>query len=200
MHWMQYSSAFMMVLLALHMACRQLIIRSFIVTIQIRDAVRADAALILGFITELAIFEKAEHEVVASLKDIENSLFGSDTTARALICSIDDQAVGYAVYFFSYSTWLGQKGLYLEDLYISPEHRGAGAGKFMLGHLACLARDTGCGRFEWSVLDWNEPAIQFYRSIGASAQDEWVRYRIAGDALLHFADQHSKSLPGNQSL
>ncbi|WP_300759746.1 GNAT family N-acetyltransferase [Janthinobacterium sp.] len=169
-------------------------------TIQIRDAVRADAALILGFITELAIFEKAEHEVVATLADIEDSLFADHATARALICSIGGKAVGYAVYFLSYSTWLGRNGLYLEDLYISPEHRGAGAGKFMLGHLACLARDTGCGRFEWSVLDWNEPAIQFYRSIGATAQDEWVRYRIAGDALLHFSDQHSKSLPGNQGL
>lgn len=169
-------------------------------TIQIRDAVQADAALILGFITELAIFEKAEHEVVATLSDIENSLFAPNATAHALICSIGDKAVGFAVYFFSYSTWLGRKGLYLEDLYISPEHRGAGAGKFMLGHLACLARETGCGRFEWSVLDWNEPAIQFYRAIGASAQDEWVRYRIAGDALLHFSEHHAKLLLSNQNL
>ncbi|CDG81277.1 GNAT family N-acetyltransferase [Janthinobacterium agaricidamnosum] len=161
-------------------------------SIQIRDAVQADAALILGFITELAIYEKAEHEVVASLADIEHSLFAAGATARALICSIDGKPAGFAVYFFSYSTWLGRKGLYLEDLYVSPEHRGAGAGKLLLGHLACLARDSGCGRFEWSVLDWNEPAIQFYRAIGATAQDEWVRYRIAGDALVQFADEHAK--------
>ncbi len=130
--------------------------------------------------------------MVASLADIEHSLFAADATARALICSIDGKPAGFAVYVFSYSTWLGRKGLYLEDLYVSPEHRGAGAGKFLLGHLACLARDTGCGRFEWSVLDWNEPAIQFYRAIGATAQDEWVRYRIAGDALVNFADDHAK--------
>src|SRR5471032_3031542 len=189
MHWMQYSLAFIMVLLALHLACRQLIIRSFIVTIQIRDAVRADASLILGFITELAIFEKAEHKVVATLADIEDSLFAADATARALICSIGDQAVGYAVYFLSYSTWLGRNGLYLEDLYISPEHRGVGAGKLLLQFLAREACNTGCGRFEWSVLDWNEPAIEFYQSIGAKPQPEWVRYRMEGDTLKTFAAQ-----------
>jgi GNAT superfamily N-acetyltransferase len=159
--------------------------------IQIRDASVLDAPLILDAITELAIYEKAEHEVVATVADIEQSLFGEGATARALICSIDGQAAGYAVYFFSYSTWLGKKGLYLEDLYISPKFRGAGAGKHLLRYLAKLACDTGCGRFEWSVLDWNEPAIQFYQSIGATAQDEWVRYRIAGEALKAFA--HSDS-------
>src|SRR5471030_894981 len=187
MHWMQHLSAFIMLLVTLPLACRQLIIRSFIVTIQIRDAVRADAALILGFITELAIFEKAEHEVVATLADIEDSLFAADATARALICSIGDKTVGYAVYFLSYSTWLGRKGLYLEDLYVSEKHRGIGAGKQLLRHLAKLAHDSGCGRFEWSVLDWNQPAIDFYKSIGAAPQDEWVRYRLDGDTLKRFA-------------
>ena len=91
------------------------------------------------------------------------------------------------MYFLSYSTWLGRKGMYLEDLYVSPSHRGSGAGKQMLRHLARLACDSGCGRFEWSVLDWNEPAIQFYQSIGAAPQDEWVRYRMAGDSLRAFA-------------
>lgn len=156
-------------------------------SIHIRDATPSDAALILAFITELAIYEKAEHEVVASMADIEQSLFGADSPARALICILDDQPVGYAVYFLSYSTWLGRKGMYLEDLYISPAHRGGGAGKQLLRHLARLACDSGCGRLEWSVLDWNEPAIQFYRSIGASPQDEWIRYRIAGDTLQAFA-------------
>lgn len=155
--------------------------------IQIRPATVDDSALILRFITELAIYEKAEHEVLATETDIANSLFGSDSTTQALICSLNDAPIGYAVYFFNYSTWLGKHGLYLEDLYISPEYRGAGAGKALLKHLARIAVSRGCGRFEWSVLDWNEPAIQFYQSIGAKPQDEWVGYRLAGSALDDFA-------------
>lgn len=153
----------------------------------IRPATVNDADLILGFITELAIYEKAEHEVVASEADIRQSLFGADSPARALICDLDGQAIGFAVYFYSYSTWLGRKGLYLEDLYISPAHRGQGAGKQLLRHLAQLALAQGCGRFEWSVLDWNAPAIEFYESMGAAAQSEWLRYRLAGTALRDFA-------------
>lgn len=121
--------------------------------LHIRVATRADAAQILAFITELASHEKAEHEVVASVADIASSLFAEDSPARALMCSRDGQPVGYAVYFLSYSTWLGRKGMYLEDLYISPTHRGAGAGKQMLRHLAGVAVASGCGRLEWSVLD-----------------------------------------------
>lgn len=155
--------------------------------IAIREAQPSDAALIHAFIVELAIFEKAEHEVVASAADIERSLFATDSPARALICTRDGQPVGYAVYFLSYSTWLGRKGMYLEDLYISPSHRGGGAGKLLLRHLARLACDSGCGRLEWSVLDWNAPAIQFYQSLGASPQSEWVRYRMAGETLKNFA-------------
>ncbi|WP_268796867.1 GNAT family N-acetyltransferase [Pseudomonas huanghezhanensis] len=157
-------------------------------TLHIRDANRADAAEILGFITELAIYEKAEHEVLASLADIERSLFDDAASpARALICLLDDKPIGFAVYFLSYSTWLGRKGLYLEDLYVSQEHRGVGAGKALLRHMAKIAVDTGCGRFEWSVLDWNQPAIDFYKSIGAEPQDEWVRYRMEGQSLTDFA-------------
>ncbi|MES2820374.1 MAG: GNAT family N-acetyltransferase [Pseudomonadota bacterium] len=163
-------------------------------TIQIREATPDDAALILGFIIELAIYEKAEHEVLASVADIQASLFAADSPARGLICSIDDQPVGYAVYFLSYSTWLGRKGMYLEDLYISPTQRGAGAGKRLLGHLARLAWDSGCGRLEWSVLDWNQPAIQFYQSVGALPQNEWVRYRLAGQALQALADCAPESI------
>ncbi|HEY8569978.1 GNAT family N-acetyltransferase, partial [Microbulbifer sp.] len=103
-------------------------------------------------------------------------------------CNIDNKPVGFAVYFFNYSTWLGKNGLYLEDLYISPEYRGAGAGKALLKHLAKIAVSKNCGRFEWSVLDWNEPAIRFYQSIGAKSQDEWVGYRLAGNALEEFAN------------
>ena len=146
-----------------------------------------DAALILRFIKELAAYEKAEDEVVASEADIRASLFGADSPARALVCSVDGVAAGFAVYFFNYSTWQGRKGLYLEDLYLTPAHRGVGAGKALLQQLARIAVAQGCGRFEWSVLDWNEPALQFYRSIGAWPMDEWVRYRLAGPALAAFA-------------
>ena len=157
-------------------------------TLHIRDATRADAAVILGFITELAIYEKAEHHVLADLSDIECSLFDDPASpARALICLLDDQPIGFAVYFLTYSTWLGRKGLYLEDLFVSPQQRGVGAGKKLLRHLARIAHDSGCGRFEWSVLDWNQPAIDFYKSIGATPQDEWVRYRMEGKVLEDFA-------------
>lgn len=156
-------------------------------SISIRKANPADAATIHGFIVELAVYEKAEHEVKASIAEIESSIFSSDSPARALICELNGVAIGFAVYFYNYSTWQGKKGLYLEDLYISPQHRGLGAGKFVLRHLAQVALEEGCGRFEWSVLDWNQPAIDFYDSVGAKAQAEWVKYRLAGDDLLNFA-------------
>ncbi|PLX91002.1 MAG: GNAT family N-acetyltransferase [Desulfuromonas sp.] len=162
----------------------------------IRDAGAEDARLILDFITELAIYEKAEQKVVAGEDEIRTSLFGEGASARALICLQDDKPIGYAVYFFNYSTWLGRNGLYLEDLYITPECRGCGAGKFVLRHLAQIAIVNGCGRFEWSVLDWNEPAIKFYQSIGAEPQDEWVIYRLADDKLLDFANSESKETDG----
>jgi len=155
--------------------------------IKIRPATEADAGLILRFITDLAIYEKAEHEVVTTESEIRQTLFGNDSSTKALICNIDEQAVGYAVYFFNYSTWLGKHGLFLEDLYISPEQRGSGAGKALLKHLAEIAVSKNCGRLEWNVLDWNEPAIQFYKSLGAKPQDEWVGYRLAGDALQRLA-------------
>lgn len=156
--------------------------------IEIRQANEADAALIIRFITELAIYEEAEQQVIATASDIRRSLFGPDGTASAVICEIDNEPAGFAVYFFNYSTWLGKNGLYLEDLYISPEHRGKGAGKALLRHLARTAVSNDCGRFEWSVLDWNEPAIQFYKSIGAEPQDEWVAYRLSGKALEELAE------------
>jgi GNAT superfamily N-acetyltransferase len=156
--------------------------------IEIRPATVEDSALILRFITALAIYEKAESEVIATESDIENSLFGSESTTNAVICNINNEPVGFAVYFFNYSTWLGRRGLYLEDLYVSPEHRSFGAGKALLKYLAKIALSKNCGRFEWSVLDWNEPAIQFYQSIGAKSQDEWVGYRLAGKALEEFSN------------
>lgn len=156
-------------------------------TLNIRDAEAADSELILHFVRELARYEKAEHDVVATRADIEVSIFGEQSTVRALICEADGQPIGFAVYFFNYSTWLGRRGLYLEDLYVSPEYRGGGAGKALLKHLARIAVDSGCGRFEWSVLDWNEPAIKFYESIGARAKSEWVGYQLVGEALETFA-------------
>lgn len=157
-------------------------------TVEIRPATSEDATLILRFITDLAIYENAEDEVIATESDIRNSLFADDSTASALICSLNNEAIGFAVYFFNYSTWLGKNGLYLEDLYVTPEHRGTGAGKALLRHLAKIAVSKNCGRLEWSVLDWNEPAIQFYLSIGAAPQDEWVGYRLTGKALEELAN------------
>lgn len=156
-------------------------------SLHIRPATADDAELILRFITELAIYEKAEHEVKTDAAGIRDSLFAEGSTAHGLICEHEGQPIGYAVYFFNYSTWLGKHGLYLEDLYISPEARGLGAGKATLRHLAQLAVARGCGRFEWSVLDWNKPAIDFYESFGARPQSEWVGYRLTGQALLDFA-------------
>lgn len=153
----------------------------------IRAATADDVPLILRFIRELAIYEKAEHEVVATEQLIEKSLFGASSTAHALICENGSQPVGFAVYFFNYSTWLGRSGLYLEDLYVTPEARGCGAGKALLKRLAKIAVDRGCGRFEWSVLDWNEPAIRFYDSLGARPQSEWIGYRLSGQALQELA-------------
>jgi GNAT superfamily N-acetyltransferase len=157
-------------------------------TLQVRPAQPADAAQILAFIIELADYERARHEVVANLEDIRRGLFAEGATARALICLRDGEPIGYAVYFFNYSTWLGRNGIYLEDLYVTPRQRGSGAGKELLRHLAREACANDCGRLEWSVLDWNEPAIRFYRAIGAEARSEWVRYRMEGDALRHFAE------------
>jgi GNAT superfamily N-acetyltransferase len=155
--------------------------------IAITPANVSDVPLILGFIKELAIYEKAEQEVVAGEADIRRSLFGEKARAHALMCRVDGVACGFAVYFFNYSTWQGRQGLYLEDLYVTPEHRHAGAGKAMLQDLARIAVANECGRFEWSVLDWNESALQFYKSIGAVAMDEWVKHRLAGQALVDFA-------------
>jgi GNAT superfamily N-acetyltransferase len=119
---------------------------------------------------------------------ISDSLFGPTARAKALVCEVDGRAVGYAVYFYSYSTWLGRNGIYLEDVYVSPAFRGRGAGKALLRKLAQIAGAENCGRLEWSVLDWNTPAIEFYEALGAQAQSEWIKYRISGDALRKLAE------------
>lgn len=156
-------------------------------TVHIRPATAADTGQILHFIRALAIYEKAEDQVEATPETLAASLFGPGSPSRALVCEQDGQAIGFAVYFFNYSTWQAKKGLYLEDLFVLPSARGQGAGKRLLRHLAGIAVAEGCGRFEWSVLDWNQPAIDFYQAIGARPQSEWVRYRLAGPALRDFA-------------
>lgn len=156
----------------------------------VRPASVDDVPLILRFIRELAAYERAEQEVVATEASLRASLFGEDARAHALVCRVAGADAGFAVYFFNYSTWQGRPGLYLEDLYLSPAYRKIGAGRKMLQHLARIAVARGCGRFEWSVLDWNEPAISFYQSIGAIPMDEWVRYRLAGEALTKFAEDN----------
>lgn len=158
----------------------------------IRPATIEDTDLILHFVRELAIYEKAEHEVLATPAHVHRTLFNDNPKVFGLICLDGDTPVGFAVYFFNYSTWQGQHGLYLEDLYVSPDQRGKGAGKALLSHLAQIAVDQDCGRFEWSVLDWNTPSIEFYDSLGAKPQSEWIRYRITGDALQALAAHQTK--------
>ncbi len=153
----------------------------------IREAVEADVPLILGFIRELAEYEKLLHEVVATEEAIRRSLFSERPHAEVVIGELSGTAVCFALYFHTYSTFLGQPGLYLEDLYVKPEMRGKGLGTTMLAYLAHLAQQRNCGRLEWSVLDWNEPAIKVYRSIGAKPQDEWTVQRLTGEPLRQLA-------------
>lgn len=156
---------------------------------RVRPASVDDAGTILRFIRELAEYEKALHEVVATQETVAASLFGEGSVTRAVICETEDGApAGFAVWFKSYSTWQAKNGLYLEDLYVTPDHRGAGVGRMLLRHLARVAVAENCGRFEWSVLDWNEPAIRVYDAIGAEPQTEWIRYRLTGEKLREFAE------------
>ena len=155
--------------------------------INVRAATSDDIQTILRFVKDLARYEKAEHEVIATEELLARTLFGEPRYAEALIAEYRSEPVGFAVYFYSYSTWLSQPGLYLEDLYVMPEYRSYGAGKALLNTLAQIALDRGCGRFEWSVLDWNEPAINFYERLGAEAQSEWIKYRLSGKPLTDLA-------------
>ena len=155
----------------------------------IRQATPEDAGIILHFIRELAIYERDPDAVVATEDDIVANLFNPETTTETLVCLEDDRPVGFAVYFLNFSTWLGRDGLYLEDLYVSPDDRGKGYGKALLVHLARIAVARNCGRFEWNVLGWNEPAIRFYESLGARPLSEWVGYRMEGQALLDLAKE-----------
>ena len=155
----------------------------------LRKATVEDCPLILSFIRELAEYEKLLHEVVASVETLEETLFGEVPYAQSVIGEYQGTAVGYALFFHNFSTFTGRPGIYLEDLYVQPHMRGKGFGKCLLAYLARLAVDKGCTRVEWSVLDWNEPSIQFYRSIGAAPMDEWTVQRLDGEALASFAKE-----------
>lgn len=155
----------------------------------VRPAVAEDAELLYKFIVDLAIYEKAEHEVHATPETIKSSMFGDNSHVYGLVCEIDGEAVGSAIYFYNYSTWLAKPGLYLEDLYVDPKHRGKGAGVKLLKAMAKIALENDCARFEWSCLDWNQPSRDFYHAIGAKAQEEWVSYRMTGQTLIDFAKQ-----------
>lgn len=153
----------------------------------IRSATPADVPLILGFIRDLAVYEKLGHEVTATESALHRTLFGSPPAAHVVIAEVEGIPAGFALYFFNYSTFLAKPGLYLEDLFVKPEFRGAGAGKALLLHLAKIANVRGCGRMEWSVLDWNEPAIKFYESLGAKRLKEWQICRLTGAALTQYS-------------
>lgn len=151
--------------------------------VTIRAAREDDVPLILAFIRELAEYEHLSHQVVATEDQIRGSLFGSRPYAECVFACLEDQPVGFALFFHNYSTFLGRPGLYLEDLFVKPSTRGKGVGRQLLAYLAQLAVERGCGRMEWAVLNWNEPAIQFYEGIGARPNSEWTGYRLSGEAL-----------------
>jgi GNAT superfamily N-acetyltransferase len=153
----------------------------------VRTATADDTSILFKFIVDLAIYEKAEHEVLATEQTIKASIFAENSHVFALICELDGVAIGSAIYFFNYSTWLAKSGLYLEDLYVMPEYRGKGAGIKLLKTMAKIAVEKGCARFEWSCLDWNTSSREFYHSLGAVAQEEWVGYRMTGKTLSNFA-------------
>jgi len=155
--------------------------------INIRNAVVGDCELILSFIQQLADYEKMSNDVVAKVKDLEDTLFSDNPYAEVLIGSLDGEPVGFALFFHNYSTFIGKAGIFLEDLFVVPDARGKKVGKSLLVHIAKIAVERDCARFEWSVLDWNQPAIDFYRSIGAEGMEEWTVQRVDGASLTRLA-------------
>lgn len=153
----------------------------------LRPATEADTPALVGLIRELAVFERLEHLVVVTPETLATHLFGPRPVAEAVVAELDGALVAFALFFTNFSTFLGRPGLYLEDLYVQPAHRGSGLGKALLQHLGALAVQRGCGRFEWSVLDWNADAIRFYEAMGATVMPDWRICRVAGDALQAFA-------------
>ena len=158
---------------------------------EIRTTTEADVPVILSLIRELAEYERAPDAVVATEEGLREVLFGPRPSAEVLLALEDGQPVGFAVYFFNFSTWLGRPGLYLEDLFVRPEMRGKGYGRALLERLAQIAQERDCGRMEWAVLDWNDPAIQFYRKLGAQPMDEWTVFRLTKDGIAKLAGSPS---------
>jgi GNAT superfamily N-acetyltransferase len=152
-------------------------------SLHIRSARSEESAVILQLIKDLAEYEKAPDQVEATESDLKATIFGKEPKVFCDVVEVDGEIAGMAIWFLNYSTWQGKHGIYLEDLFIKPEYRGRGYGKALLVHLAKLCEEKGYGRFQWWVLDWNSPAIEFYRSLGAEAMDEWTVYRISGKAL-----------------
>ncbi len=151
--------------------------------LKIRAATEVDVPQILGLIQDLAEYERLPHEVVATEDLLRDHLFGEHPAAEVLIGELDGEPAGFALFFHNFSTFLGRPGIYLEDLYVRPEHRGHGIGRALLIRLGQIAQERECGRLGWSVLDWNEPSIGFYKSLGAVPMDDWTVYRVTGDAL-----------------
>lgn len=157
--------------------------------LNIRPATVNDIPLILQFILELAQYEKAPQEAVATEKDLLRDGFSAHPKFRVVIAEWEDAPAGFALFFYNYSTWMGRAGIYLEDIFVRPAFRRKGVGKALLAHLARIAINEGCGRFEWQVLDWNTLAIEFYQSLGARAMKEWLTMRVTGEALRNLASQ-----------
>ncbi len=156
--------------------------------LHIRPATSADAELVFELVCELADYERLRHEVVATVETIRETVFGSGSCTNVLIAEWQGEPAGFAIFFATYSTFLGRQGIYLEDIYVREALRGHGIGKRLLAEVGRVAVERQCGRLEWSVLDWNKPAIDFYESLGAEAQSEWVRYRLTGEALVRLAE------------
>jgi len=163
--------------------------------LEIRPATVDDVALVLSFIRKLAAYERLSHEVVATEDLLRETLFGPCRSAEVVLAYYEGRPVGFALFFHNFSTFLGRPGLYVEDLYVDESCRGRGIGKALLAYLAQLARQRHCGRLEWWVLDWNEPAIRFYKGLGAVPMDEWTVFRLTGQALDRLAEGHPRQAP-----
>jgi len=157
--------------------------------ILIRQALKEDVGLILSFIKELADYEKLSDAVTANEELLLKTLFGEESVTKSLLAFYDNKPAGFAIYFYNFSTFIGKPGLYLEDVYVKPELRGKGIGKQILIYLANIAKEKDCGRFEWSVLDWNEPSIKFYKNLGAKPMDEWTVFRLDKKGIENLASQ-----------
>jgi len=162
-------------------------------TASIRTATERDVPLILELIRGLAEYERLAHEVTATEAGLRDSLFGTSRGAEVLIAESGGEPVGFALFFHNFSTFVGKRGIYLEDLFVKPAWRGKGVGRQLLVHLAQLAVERDCGRLEWAVLDWNEPAIRFYRGLGARPMHDWTVFRVAGDSLHQLAAERAET-------